>query len=421
MFFGWWVVGCTFLMALWGWGLGFYGLSIYLVALQQQNHWSSATVSFAITAYYLLGALLVTGLSDAMRRIGPRRTVLGGIAAMGGGVYALTWVTAPWQMHAAFALMAVGWCTLTIASINILLAPWFERRRGVAISLALTGATCGGIFVAPLLLAATGAFGFRGGIGLTVGIMLVTLVPAVLATLRHTPASLGLRPDGEPGAPAASAAAAPSPVRSPAPGDSRGTRAQALRSARYWTISLPFALGIAAQVGVLTHFIAFLAPIYGNAGAGVALSVTTFSALVGRFAVGALIDRFNLRALTAAVIVTQALGLSLLFLDHSPVTLYAGCLLFGFGVGNLITLPGLLVHREFRADQFARIISLVVATNQVTFAFAPGILGVLRDATGDYQAALLLCIGLELLGAAVVLAGYRFGKRAPSSHAAALQ
>lgn len=57
MFYGWYVVGCAFLVARWGWGLGFYGPSIYLVALQQEHAWSTATVSVAITAYYLMGAL----------------------------------------------------------------------------------------------------------------------------------------------------------------------------------------------------------------------------------------------------------------------------------------------------------------------------------------------------------------------------
>ena len=75
MFFGWRVVGCTFLIAVWGWGLGFYGLSVYLVALQRQNAWSATTVSLSMAAYYLIGAALMTVLSDTMRRLGPRRSL----------------------------------------------------------------------------------------------------------------------------------------------------------------------------------------------------------------------------------------------------------------------------------------------------------------------------------------------------------
>ena len=48
-FHGWWVVSCCFLIALYGWGLGFYGLSLYLVALTKIHAWTPATVSAAIT------------------------------------------------------------------------------------------------------------------------------------------------------------------------------------------------------------------------------------------------------------------------------------------------------------------------------------------------------------------------------------
>jgi sugar phosphate permease len=57
-----------------------------------------------------------------------------GIFAMGTGLVLLTWVARLWQVYAAFALMSVGWPTMSGAAINIIVAPWFERRRGLAVS-----------------------------------------------------------------------------------------------------------------------------------------------------------------------------------------------------------------------------------------------------------------------------------------------
>ncbi len=59
IYHGWRVAGAAFLIALFGWGLGFYGPGIYLVALQARHGWSVAEISSAITAYYLLGATLI--------------------------------------------------------------------------------------------------------------------------------------------------------------------------------------------------------------------------------------------------------------------------------------------------------------------------------------------------------------------------
>ena len=91
-----------------------------------------------------------------------------------------------------------------------------------------------------------------------------------------------------------------------------------------------------------------------------------------------------------------------------PGALGAVCLLtalFGFSVGNLITFPALVIQREFDAASFGMLMALASATCQTIFAFGPGLLGLVRDLTGGYAAALALCIALELVAAAVALLG----------------
>lgn len=129
------------------------------------------------------------------------------------------------------------------------------------------------------------------------------------------------------------------------------------------------------------------------------------AALACRVAFGALADKQRLRTLSCAVFLAQAVGLALLTVAGSERALYAGCLLFGFGAGNITTVPGLLVHREFRPEQFAGVVSLVFATNQLGFAFGPTLLGVVRDVTGGYSAALWLAGGLDVLAATLILLG----------------
>ena len=60
------------------------------------------------------------------------------------GVVLLTLIQEPWQVYAAFAVMSLGWAAMSGAAINIIVAPWFERRRGLAVSLALNGAAPAG-------------------------------------------------------------------------------------------------------------------------------------------------------------------------------------------------------------------------------------------------------------------------------------
>jgi cyanate permease len=77
--------------------------------------------------------------------------------------------------------------------------------------------------------------------------------------------------------------------------------------------------------------------------------------------------------------------------------------LFGLGVGNTTSLPGLLVQQDFPKQHFARIVSLVVAINQFSFAFGPSLLGQLEHAEGSYSTGLLVCLAMEALAALVVI------------------
>jgi MFS family permease len=397
-FYGWNVVGATFVMALFTFGLGFYGLTVYVATLQRLHGWSAAAVSAPVTVYYVAGALLTMVIGGVYERFGSRLVVIGGSVAMIIGLAALGVVTRPWQLYPAFLTMALGWGSMSGAAINIILAPWWERRRGLAVSLAFNGATLGGVIVAPLLIPLIAALGFpRALVTAAVASFGVVIVTAAIV-MRRGPDALGLGPDGEP------ARSAVAPRRAAGP---RGSRGDALVTWRFWSASAPFALGLAAQVGVLTHLVALVGPTLGAAGAARAIGVTTASALIGRLLTGFVVDRVDRRAVASATLVVQMLGLALLATAPSAAAVYAGCMLFGLGVGNLTTLPGLILAVEWPRERFAALVGLAVGINQLTFAFGPSLVGFIRDRAGSYPLALGACVALEAAAATMILLGPR--------------
>jgi len=88
---------------------------------------------------------------------------------------------------------------------------------------------------------------------------------------------------------------------------------------------------------------------------------------------------------------------------QTPALVYIGCLAFGAGGGNLISLSAIAVQEDFPADLFTRVIGMIVAGNQFTFAFGPALLGLLRDLSGGYTVPLVGCLALESAAAAIVL------------------
>src|SRR5437763_1354859 len=272
IYHGWAVVAAAFVVAMFGFGLGFYGPGIYLVAFQDRHGWPAAELSYAVTAYYLLGATsLFFWVGPLFDRWGARVVIVIGAAALSGGLVLLGSVSEQWQIYLAFAVMSVGWATMSGAAINIIVAPWFDRRRGRAISL------------------------------------------------------------------------------------------------------------------------------------------TTAAAVAGRIVTGFFVDRVDRRIAACGNFIVQALGTATLALGTTEAALYTGCILF---IGNMTSLPGLIAQQEFPKQHFARVISLIVAINQFSFAFGPSLLGQLQQASGSYPAALCLCLAMQLAAAAIVLSVRRQARQA---------
>jgi MFS family permease len=395
LYHGWLVVALAFLIALFSWGLGFYGLGIYLVALRARFGWSAADIATAITVYYILGAVLTFVLvGPAFDRYGVRRVVASGALAMAASVTALPLATALWHVHALFALMSIGWAAMSGAAVNIIVAPWFDRRRGLAVSVALNGASAGGLVMAPLLIFLIDRFGFATALPLAAALMLV-LLPLLMLVARAKRPDEHDRHDDPRIVPMAAQFA---PLEPP-----WNTR-RILFDRNFLTISIPFALGLTAQVGFLTHQVAFLTPTTGTVTAGWIVSLTTIAAIVGRLVTGLFVDRVDRRVVSCLNFLLQTVAMAMLMLASTPGLLTLGCVLFGLGLGNLVSLPPLIVQQEFPRRDFARIVSMIVGINQFAFAFGPALLGWLQLPDGAYTHALFACLVMELLAAVIVLA-----------------
>jgi MFS family permease len=384
---GWQIVAVCFLVATFGWGLGFYGQTVYLAELHRTHGWSASLVSGATTFFYLFGALIVVFVAEAVRKFGPRNCLLAGLFALAAAAVAIGQARTPWQLYAANALLAFGWAGTSLAVITNTLSLWFDQKRGMAISLALNGASFGGIAGVPLLVIAIGRFGFPGAMIAAAIAIVLLVVPVVLIFVGQPPRHLSA-------AAITTARDAPSPTQ---------IRRRALRDIGFLSVSIAFALVLFAQVGFVVHLVSFLDPVIGREHAAVAVALLTAMAMAGRVLFSTVIDRLNQRLASALSFLSQAAALAIVINSRNEVLLIAACALFGFSVGNLITLPSLIVQREFDSRAFGVLISLITAINQVTYAFGPGVIGLLRDLSGSYSLPFYGCMALEVAAAALIM------------------
>jgi hypothetical protein len=418
-FHGWRVVAGTFVLAVFGWGMGFYGPPIYLHAVREARGWPLALVSAAVTVHFLVGAVAVASLPALHRRFGVAAVTKVGALALALGVCGWAAATAPWQLLPALFLSGAGWAATGAAAINAIVSPWFVRGRPAALAMAYNGASIGGVVFSPLWVAAIDALGFPAAAAV-VGAVMALVVWALAALLfARTPQQLGMLPDGDARGPA-TVAVMGSP-REPSMGPSTPDRAAAAplwRDARFVTLAAAMALSLFGQIGLLAHLFSLLVPAFGAQLAGVAMGIATAAAIAGRTLVGALMpagaDRRLVAALSYAVQIVGTLALILAAGSSVPLLL-TGVVLFGAGIGNATSLPPLIAQSEFAEGDVARVVARIIAISQGAYAFAPAAFGLIQDLAPPASAAhpgaapsLFAAAALVLaLGIAALIAGRR--------------
>ena len=159
----------------------------YVAELQRLHGWPASLISSGTTFFYLFGALLVAFISEGIKAFGPRNCLIAGTLAMAAAAISIGQVREPWQLYLANAVLAFGWAGTSLGIITNVLGLWFDKKRGMAISLALNGASFGGIVGVPLLIFAIGHFGFSGAMTASAVVMVAVMVPVILLSVGWPP------------------------------------------------------------------------------------------------------------------------------------------------------------------------------------------------------------------------------------------
>lgn len=406
-FFGQKVVATTFVMAVFGWGIGFYGPPIFLYAVIQRTGWSLALCSAAVTVHFLAGTLVVVNLPALYKRFGLPVITVAGAAVLAVGVYGWSIASQPYQLFIAAILSGLGWVTMGAAAVNAIIAPWYALKRPAALAMAYNGASIGGVIFSSAWVFLIDHLGFTHA-ALWVGLFSTAII-AVLAisVFRLRPEHLGQHPDGAGHAVAETSQGAGQPMTS-----LRGNR-------QFITLAAAMALGLFAQIGLISQLFLLLVEHVTAQQAGMAMGLATASAIVGRFVVSGLMppdaDRRTVACLSYAC---QLLGcLIMTGLGTLPEVLWLGVILFGAGIGNATSLPPLIVQVEFPREQIARVVTLIVATAQACYAFAPVFFGAVKSLVSASNGEVLLlglAAGIQGLAIVALVMGQPAGKPAPA-------
>jgi MFS family permease len=401
---GWIVLAGIFVVMTVGSGFAFYAQGVFLEALVDEQGFSVGTAGAGTGFFFIVSGVSGYFAGGLISRYDIRIVMVFGATVAAAGIYLLGEISSVWQMFLVFLVYGAGYALAGLVPATSLVTRWFHVKRSIALSIASTGLSVGGIAITPVIAQLIDA---RSLVELAPRLALafwIGMVPVIVFVLKPSPESLGLRPDGAPVPPHPAneeAAAVETGVVGGIADQIDGTPfAVAVRTRYFRLLSASFILIMGAQVGVIQHIFKLTKDQIDVYAASLALAVVTGTSVCARLIGGVAATRIPLRNLTSALIVVQVIGIIVIGLAGQRLTILVGVVIFGMAMGNLLMLHPLLLADAFGIRDYPRIYGLGSLLMVTGVGLGPFIVGLLRDAA-DYRTAFLVMAAVALVGLAI--------------------
>ena len=399
-FYGWVIVGCTMCSSVVRQTAAVATLSIFLVPMTDEFGWSRAGISGAVSLGGVLGALMAPLIGPLFDRHGSRALLVASAVAVSACCVALAGTQGLLWFYVAFSISRMMFSAPFEIGTTSAVTKWFVRRRARAMSL-LIMSTGVGLTILPLVVAVAIAIaGWRAG-WLTLAVVAIVLgvIPQWFLLVRR-PEDIGLRPDGvapDPQAPGSEA-------RAPTAEEVSFTRSRALRTPTLWLLMAYTLLVFPVQAGVSLHQAPHLIE-RGISPTIAATIVSTFSlaGVLSSLFFGHIGDRVSVRGALAASAALLALSAVTMRGVDGPLLGYASAVLFGAGIGGILTMIPVAWANYFGRAHFGAIRGITLPAQVGGQAMGPLAAGLLHDLTGSYANGLGAFAVLSLLAAGLAL------------------
>lgn len=386
--YGWVIVAVGALMTCVAIGVVF-SLAVFLQPMSAATGWSRGGISGGMTLAFLAMGFAGFGWGALSDRYGPRPVAFTGAVLLGLGLVLSSRATSLTAFQLLYGLLLGAAAGSFFAPLFATVTGWFDRHRGLAVSLVSAGMGVAPLTMSPLAAWLLGRYDWRTA-QLVIGVgAWVLLVPASLF-LRRPP----LAP--APTASIASTASAPPPM----------TVGQALRSRPFIVLGLTFFACCAAHSGPIFHTVSYAI----GCGLPVMAAVTIYSmeglaGLGGRIVFGVLADRIGVKRMIVAGLLIQALAAGSYLLVNQLGGFYAVAAIFGMAYGGVMPLYAALAREYFDARIMGAVLGAATMLSSLGMALGPAVGGWIFDHYGSYAWLYIgsLAVGL---GAAAIALGF---------------
>lgn len=395
VFYGWWIVGAGFFIAMYIAGFIRFGFTAAFEPIAEDFGWSYAQISLAGSMLGLEIGLFAPIVGFLVDRWGPRRLIFAGATIAGFGLLLLSRSTSLVTFYGAFMLIATGISACIGVVPMTAVNNWFRRKATTVTGILVSGTAVGGLLV-PLATRLIDMLGWQRTMAI-LGFGVWGIILPLSLLFRHKPEQYGYLPDGDSGKNLPAGGSQPSAQSAEL---DIGVR-QALKSRAFWHISLGMMCHMLVITAVVTHVMPYLSSIgIARSSSSLVASAVPLTSILGRLSFGWLGDRFNKKRIASLGFILASLGL--IFFGFSATmgswVLIPFTILMGIGYGGPVPIMPTLLREYFGRVRLGTLLGVCMGAAALGSIIGPPLAGLVFDKLGSYQVAWFAFAGLLIAG-----------------------
>ena len=395
IFYGWYILAASFFLLFFQVAARF-SFGIMFKPMMAELGWNRASISSVFFINMVLFALTLSVAGKIYDRYGPRWVILVSTVLMAAGYICTSFVRTLWQFRLFYGVLAaIGAGGASLPLIAALMSKWFEKRRGLTISLALSGSCLGQFVLLPIFNRFVLTYNWRISYALMGLIIFGVNTILALAVFKGDPQEMGLQPYGYN---AADAIGDRHERENSIPRQKDLNLLQALKTQSLWLFLLFMFICGSGDFLLVTHLVPFVTD-YGITPTSAAnmLAIFGLMSLGGILAAGPASDLIGNKIPIALTFALRLILFLMILKYHNRISFYL--LASGFGFTWMVTAPltATLAGRLYGFEHVGLISGFITTVHHLGGGFWAYMGGMLFDKTGNYQIIFVLSAGMAVI------------------------
>ena len=393
MFYGWRIVGGSFLSQAFVLGFFTYAVSLLTQPVQESFDVGVEMVMYSLTCGTFIGLVTMPIVGVMLDKLSVRILFGAGIVLFALGLWLLGQSTTIVQYIVIFGItMSLANALAGSMISSAVVSRWFTENRGKALGVAATGTSVGGILVPGMITFWLPDYGWRGTLENLAIVLVVIVLPVVLWAIRSWPSEVGIQQPQQGGSGGSASPAAQLGLK------------DIVSNPNFWWLSTSLGLLFSSYSAVLSNLTPYATQLgHGKESASGLIMVIAVSGLLGKLLFGMAADLLSHKLALWAAQSLLAIGFAVLAVEPSYPMIVLACVSIGLAAGGMLPVWGALTADIFGLQSYGRAFGLMAPIITVLVMMGFPLAGRLYDVTGSFSLCLWIFSAMMAVAATLLV------------------